>query len=181
MPIRENDPRPAYEQLADELRQAITTGEYAPGDRLPSTRELSEVHGIAPMTVRNALRVLEDERLVVARQGRGVFVRPPEQPAVDPLATVQASLDKTMKMLEGINDRLDRYDAARGTDTAKEPVATDAGRDAMLDVDGDLNAAMKDLAEAAATLDMADDLDGPGLEPPLPPSPAPDRGHELGM
>ncbi len=51
MPIRDNDPRPAYQQLADELRQAIAAGRYEVGDRLPSTRELSESHGIAPMTV----------------------------------------------------------------------------------------------------------------------------------
>jgi GntR family transcriptional regulator len=75
VPIRLDDPRPPYVQLADELRQAIRAGDLKPGERLPSTRELADQYGIAAMTVTNAVRVLREEGLVIAYQGRGVFVQ----------------------------------------------------------------------------------------------------------
>jgi len=75
MPIRHDDPRPPFLQLADELRTAIAEGELTAGERLPSTRDLAETYGIATMTVQSAVRVLRDEGLVVAHQGRGTFVQ----------------------------------------------------------------------------------------------------------
>ena len=75
MALNSNDPRPAYLQVADLLRAQIRTGVLKPGDQLPAGRELSEQYSIASMTVRQALRVLVDEGVVVSRQGKGVFVR----------------------------------------------------------------------------------------------------------
>jgi GntR family transcriptional regulator len=70
-------PLPAYRQIADQLRAAIESGELRPGDRLPSEAELVERYGTAHGTVREAIAVLRAEGLVIARQGRGVFVRTP--------------------------------------------------------------------------------------------------------
>ncbi len=56
--------RDVYERLADELRQAITSGQYKPGDRLPSTLDLMARTGVANLTVRGAYRVLVEEGLV---------------------------------------------------------------------------------------------------------------------
>lgn len=75
MPIDPADPRPAYEQIAAELRQAIESGELAPGDRLPRERELTERYGVAPMTARQAVGVLRNAGLVDSQQGKGAFVR----------------------------------------------------------------------------------------------------------
>jgi DNA-binding transcriptional regulator YhcF (GntR family) len=200
MPIRDNDPRPAYEQLADELRQAIAAGDYQPGDRLPSTRELSEAHGIAPMTVRNALRRLEDEHLVVARQGRGVFVQAPVEPAgSDPLTALQASLDANLKALEQISQRLDRYDAERQARPRTEPTPAESQRSgvepepadassqtppgqdtqpaASSRFDDNLNAALADLRATQAALDEAA-ASGPDVYDP---GPEPDHGPDLGL
>ena len=69
-----NDPRPAYLQVADELRDSIASGGLKPGERLPSGRDLARRYGVAPMTVSHALDVLRGEQLVEAYQGRGVFV-----------------------------------------------------------------------------------------------------------
>ena len=69
-----NDPRPAYLQVADELRDSIDSGGLKPGERLPSGRDLARRYGVAPMTVSHALDVLRGEGLVEAYQGRGVFV-----------------------------------------------------------------------------------------------------------
>jgi GntR family transcriptional regulator len=57
------------------LRQAIESGELAPGARLPSERDLSRRYGTARNTAREAVRILSESGLVSAEHGRGVFVR----------------------------------------------------------------------------------------------------------
>ncbi|WP_329127704.1 GntR family transcriptional regulator [Streptomyces sp. NBC_01465] len=64
-----------YQRIADELKTAISAGEYGPGDRLPGENDLMAVHGVARMTVRQALAVLQGEGIAEARKGAGVFVR----------------------------------------------------------------------------------------------------------
>lgn len=64
-----------YRQIADEIRQRIEAGDLAPGDRLPGENALMERYGVARMTARSALGVLQAEGLTVARKGAGVFVR----------------------------------------------------------------------------------------------------------
>lgn len=58
-----------------ELRQAITGGTFRPGAQLPTEAELCEMLGVSRTVVREALRVLEDDGLVVRRHGVGTFVR----------------------------------------------------------------------------------------------------------
>jgi GntR family transcriptional regulator len=69
--------RDVYERLADELRQAILSGQYQPGDRLPSTLDLMARTGVANLTVRGAYRVLVEEGLVEPIPKRGFYVRRP--------------------------------------------------------------------------------------------------------
>ena len=71
--------RDVYERLADELREAIISGRYKPGDRLPSTMELMASNGVANLTVRGAYRVLVEEGLVETVPKRGFYVRRPDQ------------------------------------------------------------------------------------------------------
>lgn len=68
--------RSVFQQIADHLRESITRGDLAAGDRVPSEAALMDHYGVARMTVREALGVLKAEGLVHAEQGRGVFVRP---------------------------------------------------------------------------------------------------------
>src|SRR5215208_6569649 len=58
-----------------ELRQAILGGTFRPGSQLPTEAELCEMLGVSRTVVREALRVLEDDGLVVRRHGVGTFVR----------------------------------------------------------------------------------------------------------
>ncbi|WP_197321132.1 GntR family transcriptional regulator [Saccharomonospora sp. NB11] len=67
---------PLHRQVAADLRKRITGGEFVPGDRLPSERELTEVYGVSRLTVREAVGLLRAEGVLVAEHGRGVFVRP---------------------------------------------------------------------------------------------------------
>ncbi|WP_274914541.1 GntR family transcriptional regulator [Streptomyces sp. WZ-12] len=71
----DDDRRPKYQRIADSLREAIQSGEYGPGDRLPGENDLMSEHGVARMTARQALGVLKDEGVAEARKGAGVFVR----------------------------------------------------------------------------------------------------------
>ncbi|MEV5396240.1 GntR family transcriptional regulator [Streptomyces cellulosae] len=70
-----DDRRPKYQRIADSLREAIRSGEYVPGDRLPGENDLMAEYGVARMTARQALGVLRDEGIAEARKGAGVFVR----------------------------------------------------------------------------------------------------------
>jgi GntR family transcriptional regulator len=67
--------RAPYQRLAEELRREIADGQLAPGDRLPSVRQLAEHHGVASMTVQSALRQLQTDGLIRTDPGRGTFVR----------------------------------------------------------------------------------------------------------
>jgi GntR family transcriptional regulator len=64
-----------YERLANELRQAIASGQYQPGDRLPSTLEIMARAGVANLTVRGAYRQLVEEGLVESVSKKGFYVR----------------------------------------------------------------------------------------------------------
>src|SRR5260370_10166873 len=79
--------RAVYKQIADHLRAVIAQGRLGPGDQLPSEAQLMAHYGVARMTARNALRLLQNEGLITAEHGRGVYVRarpPVRRPAPDP-------------------------------------------------------------------------------------------------
>jgi GntR family transcriptional regulator, transcriptional repressor for pyruvate dehydrogenase complex len=65
------------DQVRDQLESAIRRGEYAPGDRLPSERELTEMLGVSRVSVREGIRSLEAIGLLEVRHGNGCFVLDP--------------------------------------------------------------------------------------------------------
>ncbi len=69
---------PLYEQLIGIIRQSVSEGSLSPGDPLPSENEFCGRYGISRSTVRQALAALEEEGLVVRRQGKGSFVSRPK-------------------------------------------------------------------------------------------------------
>jgi GntR family transcriptional regulator len=71
--------QPASRRIAEDLRTAIESGQLSPGDKLPSERALAEQYNAARNTAREAIRLLAEQGLVTARQGRGVFVREPQR------------------------------------------------------------------------------------------------------
>ncbi len=72
------NPTPLYTQLADILREMITSGELQPRSPLPSESYLQQEQGVSRGTVRMAVGVLREEGLVLTIAGRGTFVRVPE-------------------------------------------------------------------------------------------------------
>lgn len=61
-------------EVKSQLRRAIESGDYKPGEQLPSERELGEMFGVSRVSVREAIRALEAIGLVEVYQGRGCFV-----------------------------------------------------------------------------------------------------------
>jgi GntR family transcriptional regulator len=67
--------RARYRQLADILRDAITAGEYRPGDPLPAEQTLAQTYEIGVDTVRDGLAILRAEGLIETEHGRRSRVR----------------------------------------------------------------------------------------------------------
>ena len=64
----------AYRRIADSLRRQLLAGHWAPGERMPTEREMCRRFAASQITVRRALQILEEEHLVERRQGSGTFV-----------------------------------------------------------------------------------------------------------
>jgi GntR family transcriptional regulator len=73
------DARPIVRQIADAVRVKISTGEFDPGEQLPSVRGLAQQLGINPNTVAKAYAELTTEGWIEARQGLGLYVAPRRQ------------------------------------------------------------------------------------------------------
>lgn len=71
---------PPYRRIAAELRRRIASGELAPGDRVPSTRRITQEWGVAMATATKALTALNQEGLVRAVPGVGTVVAEPDRP-----------------------------------------------------------------------------------------------------
>ncbi|WP_327325610.1 GntR family transcriptional regulator [Streptomyces sp. NBC_01210] len=74
-------PDAMYKQLAARLAQAISEGEYEPGDLLPSETQLMERYGVSRPTVRSAVAELRSMGLAQSQHGRGTLVRSVALPA----------------------------------------------------------------------------------------------------
>lgn len=66
--------QPIYTQLTARLTQAIISGEFQPGERLPTVRDLAMEAGVNPNTVQRALAELERDALVYTQRTAGRFV-----------------------------------------------------------------------------------------------------------
>lgn len=71
---------PLYRQVYANLRAEIESGEFGPGDVLPSERTLAAEYGINRETVRKAIQLLAIEGMVRSYQGSGTLVFPHFRP-----------------------------------------------------------------------------------------------------
>ncbi|MGI6235056.1 MAG: GntR family transcriptional regulator [Christensenellales bacterium] len=73
--VLQNDSgRAIYEQIAEQIKDAIMKGDLQPGDPLPSIRALARDLRISVITTKRAYDELEAERFVESIQGKGSFV-----------------------------------------------------------------------------------------------------------
>ncbi|MFJ8912045.1 GntR family transcriptional regulator [Amycolatopsis sp. NPDC102389] len=105
-----NDSRPPYVQVTERLRALIYGGTYGPGTKLPSLPNLVEQFGVSVGTIKRALGQLQDDQVIVTRQGQGSYVRAslPSLPAessgdvahmLDQLATIRQLVDSLERQL----------------------------------------------------------------------------------
>src|SRR5258708_12038194 len=73
-----------YQQVAATIERAVAAGQYQPGQRLASERDLAQEFGVSRPTVRRAVIALEMRGLLEARQGSGVYVRQSGAPVPPP-------------------------------------------------------------------------------------------------
>lgn len=66
--------KPIYEQITEQIKQAIITGKLKPGDGLPSIRSLAKELKISVMTTKRAYSDLERDGFIVTFAGKGSFV-----------------------------------------------------------------------------------------------------------
>jgi GntR family transcriptional regulator len=81
------------QRIASELQARITDGEWPPGGRLPSVRDLMDQYDVSTQTVQRALSALRADGAVEVRQGVGVFVRVPTEVTEVPLTLDRALRD----------------------------------------------------------------------------------------
>lgn len=73
IPMEESLPR--HQQIANQLRDEINNKQFCPGDKLPSEKRLCDYFKVSRITVRQALKSLENEGLIFKKQGLGAFVK----------------------------------------------------------------------------------------------------------
>ena len=72
---------PIYRQLVDQARRLAAGGQLAPGDAMPSVREIAQTLALNPMTVSKAYGILEMEGVLSRRRGLGMIVADAPKPA----------------------------------------------------------------------------------------------------
>lgn len=77
------DTRPMYQQIVDQITARILAGDWAPGQALPSIRELAAGSGVSVITVKRAYEELERAGLIQTRHGKGSVVAERPQLARD--------------------------------------------------------------------------------------------------
>lgn len=94
--------RKIYEEIVEQIRDLVTSGDLQPGDRLPSERDLAVRLQVSRASVREALSALEMLGLLEARSGEGTYIRQVSvESIVAPLAWVLCmEKDTVLELLE---------------------------------------------------------------------------------
>jgi GntR family transcriptional regulator len=97
---------PIYQQIGSQLRRLIASGQLAPGEVLPSVRDLAVQHAINPMTVSRAYCQLEGDGLLTRLRGKGMVVAQGARAVLSPeqrLARLQPQLAAIARQARELN------------------------------------------------------------------------------
>ncbi|MBQ3405220.1 MAG: GntR family transcriptional regulator [Oscillospiraceae bacterium] len=113
------DARPIYVQIKEGIKALLVSGALAPGERLPSVRELATQLTINPNTIARAYRELTNEGFLYSVPGRGSFAVPEEDTAKLKKQELFRSFDKAAKDLTdvgvGTDELIDRLRTKEGS------------------------------------------------------------------
>jgi len=114
-------PKPtAFQATIEVMKQKIITGEWAPGDRIPTLQQLAQEFSVSVATVREALRTLESQGNVSIEHGRGMYVRNDPLLLDDPTAALQELEDISLVDLLEARLLIEPELAARAAERASE-------------------------------------------------------------
>ena len=88
---------PLHVSISEKLRRQIESGDYSPGEKLPSEHQLMDTFQVSRITVRQAIANLVNQGLAKSQQGKGVFVTPQQKVAYSlssPLVLLEQDLAK---------------------------------------------------------------------------------------
>lgn len=74
MPWNFESDRPIYLQLIEKIELMVFSGEYAPGAKLPSVRDIAKEAAVNPNTMQRALTKLEEDGLIITHRTSGRFI-----------------------------------------------------------------------------------------------------------
>jgi DNA-binding FadR family transcriptional regulator len=161
------------EQVRLQIEQAIRQGDFGPGDRLPSERELVETFGVSRVSVREAIRSLEAVGLVKVQHGRGAYVSDRRSGLGEPMARwIQLHRDEVLELhrVRGALDELAAQSAAerhdpeaiaaivRAHETLRDAVADGLSPDELILVDIDFHVAIAEASGNRLLYDLLHDL-----------------------
>ncbi len=114
-PVEINDPLPRYYQVYINLLERIKSGEFNPGDAIPSERVLVSDYNVSRITIVKALDLLERDNLIDRQHGRGTYVTSPPTETDPQLLKVAFFIGRTSKpypytVLMGAVQKAMRYD-----------------------------------------------------------------------
>jgi len=91
-----------YEEIVEQIRGMITSGELKPGDKLPPERDMAEFLGVSRASVREALTALETVGILDIRPGEGTFVKRTSDSETFESLTLLLSVEQTpeVQMME---------------------------------------------------------------------------------
>lgn len=78
MELNKNTQQPLYQQLIVKIRDKIRSGEYKPGDKIPTEKDLSDIYEVSRITVRRTIEELCNQGYLSKCQGKGTFVEAPK-------------------------------------------------------------------------------------------------------
>jgi GntR family transcriptional regulator len=101
--------KPAYRQVADDLRAKIRAGLYAVGDALPATTKLMETYAVSITVVRAAVRELQGEGVLIGQPGKGVYVA--EVPTLPAGEDVDVRIAELVDAVRTLTERVSKLEA----------------------------------------------------------------------
>lgn len=153
------------EGVVNELLAAIRAGDFQPGEKLPSERELVEAFGVSRVSVREGLRILELLEVIDVRQGRGAYVRSDDVPPGGGLLRhwLLAHRDEVLDLLEvrgALEARAAASAADRGASVVLMPVPEGSDLATLVEADIAFHSAIADASGNNVLASLISELNG---------------------
>ena len=151
--------------VVKELLGAIRIGQFKPGERLPSERQLAEDFGVSRASVREGLRILELMETIEVRQGRGaVVLAPTRQPSGQPLRrwldSHQGEVIELLEVREALESAAAALAASREASEIHPVLEASDELDAIVNADVQFHKHVADRSGNDVLAGLVDELNG---------------------